>query len=53
MILEISFPNGLKTNYNIDFPNTQQMIGRAEIITEDLRVIERLIQPVKMMLQSQ
>lgn len=52
-VLDISFPNGLRTNYNINLPNSQQMVGNAKIITEDLRVIERFIQPLKSILNSQ
>jgi len=52
-VLEISFPDGLKTNYNINLPGSQQMVGNAKIITEDLRVIERFILPLKAILNSQ
>lgn len=46
-ILEVDFPNGLKTNYGTSLPNSQQMSGSAEIITNDLRVIERFFQPIR------
>lgn len=52
-VLEISFPEGLKTNYNISLPGSQQLIGNAKIITEDVRVIERFIQPIKSIINSQ
>lgn len=38
----ISLPNGTKTSYNINIGFTQEMIGSAEIITEDLSIAERI-----------
>ncbi len=43
---EVFFPEGMKTSYNRELPMIQQMDGSAEIITEDLRLIERFIQPI-------
>lgn len=43
---EVVFPNGMTTSYNKDLPMIQQMDGTAEIITEDMRLIERFVQPV-------
>lgn len=40
--LTITFPNGLVTQYGQTIPFQQQLQGRAEIITEDLRLLERL-----------
>jgi HlyD family secretion protein len=45
--IEITLPNGLVTNYNIMLPIAQEMTATAEIVTEELRLIERLIMPVK------
>jgi len=42
---EIILHKGLNTNYNINLPFNQEMKGTAEIITDDKRLIERLIQP--------
>ncbi|MFH0895992.1 MAG: HlyD family efflux transporter periplasmic adaptor subunit [Bacteroidota bacterium] len=44
--VDISLPQGLKTNYNITLPFSQEMQGTAEIITEDKRLLERLFQPI-------
>jgi HlyD family secretion protein len=46
-IIEISLPQGLTTLYgkNLDF--TQNMQGTAEIITEDLRLLEKILNPVR------
>ena len=40
--LIITFPDGLVTRYDRTIPFQQQLQGRAEIITEDLRLLERL-----------
>lgn len=46
-MVEIIFPNGLTTNYGETLPILQEMPATAEIVTDDLRLIERFIQPVK------
>ena len=46
-VLEIKFPSGMRTNYEKVLPITQQMIGSADIITEDLRLLERFLMPLK------
>lgn len=38
----ISLPNGTKTSYNRKLKFTQELIGNAEIVTEDLTVAQRL-----------
>jgi multidrug resistance efflux pump len=38
----ISLPNGLKTSYNKTFKFNQELLGNAEIITEDLSVATRI-----------
>ena len=40
--LTITFPNGLVTQYGQLIPFQQQLQGHAEIITEELRLLERL-----------
>ncbi len=35
----------MKTNYGKTLPITRQMVGSADIITEDLRLIERFFMP--------
>lgn len=44
--LEISFPNGLLTNYGKELPHARQMIGTAEIMIKDKRLINHLLEPV-------
>lgn len=46
-IVEISFPDGLTTNYNKTLPFSHEMTATAEIVTDDLRLIERFIMPIK------
>ena len=52
-VLEIVFPSGLTTNYDRLLPLTRQMAGSAEIITDDLRLIERFLMPVRKLIQDQ
>jgi len=44
--VEIELTKGLITNYNKTLPFSQEMTGNAEIITEDMRLLERLTGPV-------
>lgn len=50
--VEIAFPDGLTTNYDIYLPVAQEMKATAEIVTEDLRLIERFFQPLKKILKE-
>jgi hypothetical protein len=43
----ISFPNGLNTQYGKEVPSQLHFQGRAEVITEERRVIERLFDKLK------
>ena len=45
--LEIHFPNGLMTTYGKELPFYQEMYAMAEIITEDMRLLERFFMPLK------
>lgn len=51
-IIEIAFPNGLTTNYKKTLPVSPEMQASAEIITDDLRLIERLFMPLKKILKE-
>lgn len=46
-ILEVEFPYPLITNYKKELAFSQEMSGRAEIITKDLRLIQKLLDPIK------
>ncbi|HET6557734.1 MAG TPA: HlyD family efflux transporter periplasmic adaptor subunit [Prolixibacteraceae bacterium] len=50
-VVEVKLPQDMKTNYNIPLRFSQEMKGTAEIITEDLRLIERFFNPVKSLLK--
>lgn len=45
--LEVHFTNGLMTTYGKELPFYQEMYATAEIITEDLRLLERFFMPLK------
>ena len=49
---EIELPNGLKTFYGIDLEFKQEMQGTAEIITEDIRLLERIVRPLRYILNK-
>ncbi len=46
-VVEIVLPNGLYTNYRKELPFHPQMKAQADIVTEDIRLIERIFYPVK------
>jgi len=50
--VDVSFPYGLRTNYRVDLPFTQKMRGNAEIITQDIRLLERIIRPLRSLIQN-
>lgn len=45
--VEVKLPDSLKTNYNTYLPFGQEMQGLAEIITNDRRLLERIVTPLK------
>jgi len=42
-LIDVSLPNGLKTSYKKQIVFQQEMTGSADIVTEDLRLLERLL----------
>lgn len=46
-VLDVSLPAGLRTNYRQQLEFKQEMQGNAEIITENLRLIERVLHPLR------
>ena len=46
-IMEVRFPNGLVTNYGKELAFGQQMQGTADIITEDFRLLDRFLNPIR------
>ena len=43
LLINVSLPNGLETSYKKQIVFQQEMSGTADIVTEDLRLIERLL----------
>ncbi|MFV8334711.1 HlyD family secretion protein [Flavobacterium sp. RSP29] len=43
LLIDVALPNGLKSSYHKMIPFQQEMKGSADIITEDLRLVERLL----------
>jgi len=52
-LVEVELPDGLVTYYDIEIPFNQEMTGSAEIITDDRRLIERIINPMKSIISEQ
>jgi len=46
-LLEVVFPDSLVTNYGKKLAFSQEMTGTAEIITEDLRLLDRFLNPIR------
>ena len=46
-MIEILLPEGLHTNYKKELPFSPEMEAQADIITDDLRLIERFFMPLK------
>jgi len=47
LLLDVALPNGLTTSYKKQIIFQQEMKGSAEIVTEDLRLIERILYQFK------
>ncbi|MDQ6528321.1 HlyD family efflux transporter periplasmic adaptor subunit [Flavobacterium sp. LHD-85] len=47
LLIDVALPKGLKTSYNKQIAFQQEMKGSAEIVTEDLRLIERILYQFK------
>ena len=48
--IEVYLPNGMTTLYGKNLEFNQNMSGIAEIVTEDLRLLQRIIYPLKSLL---
>ena len=51
--VDITLPKGLKTSYNKKLPFDKELRGNAEIVTEDLRLIERFFYQIRKLLGYQ
>ena len=50
--VEIELPNQLTTTYKKELPALPNMQGQADIVTEDLSLLERLVLPIKKILKE-
>jgi HlyD family secretion protein len=46
-VVDIAFPDGLRTTYNKELPYLPEMQAQADIITDDLSLLERFFLPIK------
>jgi HlyD family secretion protein len=51
-ILEIALPEKLQTTYKKELPYLPNMQGQADIITDDISLLERLVLPLKKILKE-
>lgn len=51
-LVDVYLPQGLRTNYGITLNFKQEMSGKADIITEDMTLFERLCNPVRTVLKN-
>lgn len=52
-VVDVDFPEGMRTNYGLILSISRQMEGVADIITADMRLSERFFMPVKRLLKNQ
>ena len=51
-VMDVYLPRGLSTFYDKTLDFNQNMTGQAEIVTEDMRLIERIIYPFKYLIEK-
>jgi multidrug efflux pump subunit AcrA (membrane-fusion protein) len=51
--VEVELPTGLRTYYDIDIPFSQTMQGQAEILTDKMRVLQRVLNPIRSAISKQ
>lgn len=52
-VVEISLSQGMQTNYGEALPLIREMKGTADVITADMRLLERLFMPLRKIFQNQ
>lgn len=52
-VAEIQFPNGLKTTYGFFIPVSGTLSGYVDVVTEDIRLLKRIVMPVKRLINRQ
>lgn len=50
--VDVILPDGLLSTYHQVLPFVQDMNGSAEIVTEDMRLIEQFIRPIRSLLKN-
>ena len=45
--VDVTLPDGLESTYHKTFPFVQKMDGSADIITDDMRLIEQFVRPMR------
>ena len=50
-VVDVWLPEGMKTKYGKEMPVVREMKGSADVVTEDMRLIERLFMPLKKILK--
>jgi multidrug efflux pump subunit AcrA (membrane-fusion protein) len=48
--VEISLPDGLRSLYGKDLPFSQNMQGTAEIMTDDLNIMQKIVDPIRFLI---
>lgn len=52
-MVEVELPAGLRTYYDREIPFSQNMQGQAEILTDKMRMLQRVLNPVKSAITKQ
>jgi len=52
-VLEVKLPDGLTTYYGNEIPFKQEMLGRAEIITDNRVLLQRIFSPIRSIISEQ
>ncbi len=51
--VEVELPAGLRTFYDIEIPFSQNMQGQAEILTDKMRMLNRVLNPIRSAITKQ
>ncbi|MCL3778836.1 HlyD family efflux transporter periplasmic adaptor subunit [Prolixibacteraceae bacterium JC049] len=51
-VITVELPQDLKTTYGVGLRFSQEMEGSAEVVTENLRLIQRIINPLRSLLKN-
>ncbi len=52
-VVDIDLPNGSKTSYNKDLPKGIELQGSADIITQDVRLLQKFFEPFRSLKNNQ